>query len=269
MPRSSHWGFTLIELLVVIAIIAILAGMLLPALGKAKTKAQGIMCMNNTKQITLAWTMYALDNSDRLVRNDHGGDAQGGTRRDSWATGWLDWTASADNTNVNFLIDGNYAKLGPLIKASPAVFKCPADIYKHPSNRGPRVRSISMNAAMGDGNKAGFNGWTPTFFWARKSSELNNPGPANSWLLVDEHPDSINDPCFFVNPWATNNWVDLPATYHNGAAGFAFADGHSEIKRMESKSTWRKVQMVNFPGLTPPANDRADLGWIASKTPRR
>src|SRR5262245_48549453 len=109
-PRRAG-GFTLIELLVVIAIIAILAAMLLPALTKAKQKTQGVSCMNNTRQLTIAWIMYAGDFNDRLVINNHGGAARGGADLTGWIAGWLDWTGSADNTDTRFLINDNWAKL--------------------------------------------------------------------------------------------------------------------------------------------------------------
>jgi prepilin-type N-terminal cleavage/methylation domain-containing protein/prepilin-type processing-associated H-X9-DG protein len=233
--RQSRGGFTLIELLVVIAIIAILASMLLPALAKAKTKAQGIKCLNNTKQLMLAWQMYSLDNDDRLINSFHGGGTLAfaqDPKNSPWVIGWLDWTTAPDNTNVLYLIDERYSKLAKYFGNSRFIYKCPADKYVSPEQRRrgwtERVRSLSGNIGVGDGNAEG-GPWDTIYKHHKKSTDFTFPGPSETWVYLDEHPDSINDAGFF-NPYA-NQFIDVPGTYHNGAAGFSFADGHSEIHK--------------------------------------
>ena len=140
--RAPLTGFTLIELLVVIAIIAILAATLLPVLAKARTRAQATYCMNDLRQVLLAWKMYPDDDNGWFPPNED--NSFGG-----WVRGDMDYSGSSDNTNILYLIDPRYAKLGPYTK-SYRVYKCPADQSRSLGRRGdPRVRSISMSQAIG------------------------------------------------------------------------------------------------------------------------
>jgi len=265
-------GFTLIELLVVIAIIAILAAMLLPALSKSKSRAEAIMCMSNTRQMMLANHMYTTDNSERFPGALHGGMAQSPTPDDPsgpWVVGWLDWSSRPDNTNLLYLIDRRYSKLAAYFSNSRNLFKCPADkLLSGPqlSQRWTeRVRSVSGNIVVGAGNAEG-GPMDTAFVHVKKTSDLRIPGPAETWVYVDEHPDSINDAGLF-SPYI-GEWVDLPASYHSGACGFAFADGHSEIHKWKVASTKQPIRLIDLSRIPAAAND-PDVQWIRYRTPRK
>jgi type II secretory pathway pseudopilin PulG len=237
-------------LLVVIAIIAILAALLLPALSRAKCRALSVSCMNNTKQLMLAWQMYAHDNNDSIVPALHGNEAKGGVGSAvygvGWAEGWLDWTTGSDNINLDFLINDKYAKLAPYVSKSKNIFKCPADHYLSSPQRTAgwteRVRSLSGNIGVGPGNAETATAWNGIYAHYTKTSGFRFPGPAETWVFVDEHPDSINDAGFF-NPQQFQV-TDVPASYHCGAAGFSFADGHSEIHKWRGCLTQPRMNQV-------------------------
>jgi prepilin-type processing-associated H-X9-DG protein len=239
--------------------------MLLPALGKAKQKGQGILCMNNLKQLTIAWWLYADDNNDVLPQHN------------TWVSGWLDFNpGNRDNTNTLYLLDPRYAVLAPYTKAK-GIYKCPADQSKVKTAGGtfPRVRSISMNVAVG-GDGAPVNQsrpWlgTPLYRMYLKRGDMTAPVPSKLWLFVDEHPDSINNGDMAVKCDATDRqaqFIDLPASYHNGACGFSFADGHSEIKKWLDPRT--KVPATYTGTITWGASpDNVDIAWMQERTSAR
>lgn len=273
-------AFTLIELLVVIAIIAILAGMLLPALAKAKTKSQGIFCMNNTKQLMLSTHLYTLDFNEYYWPNPDDGNTTPGY---NWCPGQAG-TGGGQEFNPDILDDPTRSLLVPF-GANQKLFHCPADkrtgkyTGPDPNRKGIKIqnaRSVAASQAVGtdpySGGKLSVNGpWLDgshghtrnrTWYCYGKTSDVNDPGPSNLMVLLDEDEYSINDGGFAtVGPKTPPNYqmVDWPATYHNNAAGFAFADGHSEIHKWKDSRT--KVYKGNVRAATQTGNQ--DIVWMS------
>ena len=281
--RTRGAAFTLIELLVVIAIIAILAAMLLPALSKAKLKAQQTACISNQKQMIYAWMMFADDNTDQLVMNANNVAQNAGNI--GWVNDIMQWDLPPSpswpqNYDTSFLIN---ALLAPYCGKAVAIYRCPGDRYEGVS--GPRVRSMSMNGQMGGGIVATVSGGSQANVvnqygagqnWRifNKLSDIRVPAPVNAWVFVDEHPDSINDGLFRVNmqgvatdgTGGTYVWNDYPANNHGGSGVFAFADGHAEAHK------WTDPAIINNPVKRAAKNgnlqaiDNRDLIWLRLAT---
>jgi prepilin-type N-terminal cleavage/methylation domain-containing protein/prepilin-type processing-associated H-X9-DG protein len=266
---TARWrkslGFTLIELLVVIAIIAILAGMLLPALAKSKTKAQGIICLSNQKQLALGWILYADDNNDSLVWNDLTATGSG------WVRGILDYNGNnPDNTNTINLTNPQYALLAPYTAGTAGIYKCPADKSTVKTKGGvfPRVRSISMSQAMNSRDDWLSYLTKKKYMVFKKLADITPMGHTQAYVFIDEHPDSINYGDFAV---AMNDGVaptriyiiDVPASYHNGAGGISFADGHAEVHKWLDPRTREPITGNYMWGSVQPSPNNRDMIYMS------
>jgi prepilin-type N-terminal cleavage/methylation domain-containing protein len=283
-------AFTLIELLVVIAIISILAGLLLPGLGKAKTKGQGIQCLNNHRQLMLAWRMYSDDHADKLLYASSS-PFLGDTSKDPyvWVLGLIDFDP-LNSSNWDVDRDIKNSPLWPYCGNSTGIWKCPADRSTIKPLFGPfrgksvpRVRSMSMNLWVGgfgaydgglsDGDSLAEGGdlWRVYL----NANEMIDPGPSRTFVLLDMREDSIDIGNFATDMrgWpdepTLTGFYDLPASYHNRAGGLSFADGHSEIKRwLDDRTMPALVKGGLIPDVLASPNNK-DILWLQERCTRK
>jgi prepilin-type processing-associated H-X9-DG protein/prepilin-type N-terminal cleavage/methylation domain-containing protein len=236
-PAFSHaaGGFTLVELLAVIACIAILASLLLPVLANARSRGHATFCANNQRQLSLACVLYAGDEADALPYNlgeDEIRTTVSAGYFYSWSSSIMSWELEPDNTNTARVVQGG---IGPYTSKHAGLYRCPSDRAVSDIQAGAgwsaRVRTTSMNAMIGDAGK-----------FSRTGENVNNPHyrqffrlglvpkPSQIFTLIEEHPDSNNDG-YFLNKPKTLQWMDLPASFHNGSANLAYADGHVAARK--------------------------------------
>jgi prepilin-type N-terminal cleavage/methylation domain-containing protein/prepilin-type processing-associated H-X9-DG protein len=267
--RAVRLGFTLVEMLVVVAISGLLAALLLPTLSKARGRAEAMACLNNTRQLGLAWQLYADDHEGFLAYNL---GMNGSTFRTNlnWVNNVMTWDLSSDNTNIATLTD---ASLGPYAGNASRIYHCPSDRSLSTLQRAAgwdrRIRSYSMNAMVGNAgafSAGGANTNNPGYKQFFKTTQI--PRPAQIFVFLDEHPDSIDDGYFLNkdrNPiyGASDQWIDLPASYHDNSTAFSFADGHAALHHWKEVNTIRPAQpdAAGLP-IAIPASASVDFDWM-------
>ncbi len=266
--RGALRAFTLVELLAIISVVALLMSIMASGLTRTNVEGKSIRCINNQRQLMTAWRMYAADNTERVIYNllDAQTEIANHTYR-NWVNNVLSWDGNSMNTNVALLRLGI---LAPYHGTNASLYKCTADNYVSSLQMAlgwtGRTRSVSMSAFFGpytvttsSSQNVMFAGYRQ---WLRIPEVLH---PANTWVLIEEHPDSINDGYFVVQPTGGVSWTDIPGSLHDGGCTLGFVDGHVEVHRWLSKSSKLPVRFL----YSAPIFDslaRIDSQWLASRT---
>jgi prepilin-type N-terminal cleavage/methylation domain-containing protein/prepilin-type processing-associated H-X9-DG protein len=250
-------GFTILELMAVLAIILVVVGLLSSALNQARTRTFRITCLNNMRQLQVAWDLYAHENGDYLVLNktEETGTTLSATRKSS-TNSWVAGNPKEDRTTENL-------RKGSLfyIVQNPAVYRCPMDSSSTRSGT-LRTRSYSISAYLGGDN----DDLDPRV--KMKTSELVNPPPEKVFVFIEEHEDSIWDGGFLVLPrerFSLNGgtWSSTPADRHMQGCNLTFADGHIEYWKWSApKRANLNNQMITNPG------DLRDLRRLQESVPK-
>jgi prepilin-type processing-associated H-X9-DG protein len=274
--RRDQDGFNLVELLVVICTLALLAALLVPAMASSALDSGAAKCMSNLRQVTAAWQMYANENTGVFAYNEEGGNPP------AWIYGNEDYSGAPFNYNTNYLVNPQYAQLGPYAKTAE-VYKCPSDTSLSAGTHGvPRMRSISMNAAVGFNSGAspeGQGAWLPSeygnsgvsggpYLCYFREQDLGHPSPAGLFLIIEEDADSINDGAFqFTMPESPiyTHWIDIPAKRHANACNFSFADGHVELHPWQMPQAIPNVTL-SYSWSVPTVSSNPDVWWVGTHT---
>jgi prepilin-type processing-associated H-X9-DG protein len=247
----------LIELMVVIAVVGILAALLLPALGNAKARAQGTMCLSNLRQLQTGWELFIDDHEGALPPNSDGRDAGRDADHPGWVAGNLEIGPPSDAADTTLLVGPQYAELGSI-----GGYVGSANVYRCPGDKSGRVRSMSMNGYLN-----GLGLWRHSnYVTFRRAGEIRDP--ANIWVFMDEREDSINDGYFAVEMSVRYAIIDYPGSYHNGSGNLAFGDGHAEGHRWVEATTSPALRRAGrLPGgVKSTSPDDRDLRWLTERT---
>lgn len=269
--KSSHRSraSTRIECLALITVILLLSALAFPSSANNRGHTRTTLCLSNLKHLAFAWQLYATDHDGLLVGNFTGGDAISPPAPfTGWAAGWLDWTTSSQNTNVNNLRNPRFARLSDYILTEKNVHKCPSDTFQSAQQRSRgmhRVRSVGMNSTLGSGNV--MNGpWDPIYQQVKTIGAIQFPSPAETTLIFDEHPDSINDPLVYAP--SRTQWIDIPGNLHNGAGSFSFTDGHVALRPWRTPGIRNLRVRYSFVAPIVRTGD-PDISWMSYTSQRR
>ena len=254
---SPTLAFTLVELLVVIAIIAILAGLLLPALARAKTRALTVACLSNLNQLQTCWHLYSMDNNDLLVPNNSVAGVTSSGNAGSIAAGGSWCLAEPNVTNVqNGMLFTYNSSLG--------IYHCPADrstLTDSSGKDGGTLRARSYNMSQSVNGYPEINSFMqnliPCF---KKLTEINNPNFTQCMVFIDENEYTMLDSQYGMPTdfWdGSTVWWDMPANRHNQGANLSFSDGHAE------RYKWGVPKIFNSWMSSVPPNEMPD--WLRIK----